>query len=197
MADARPSQPDEITRILASAGAGDRRAVERLFPLVYHELRALAGDLFRNQNAAHTLQPTALVHDAYIRMVGARTGTWKDRAHFFAVAAQAMRQALIDHARRKQAEKRGGGWDRVTLDAAVAVDGHRTLDVLALEDVLARLAELDERKAKVVEMRFYGGLTNEEVAEVLEVSRTTVADDWEVARAWLRRELSRGERVDG
>ena len=192
MPDARPAQAGEVTRILQAAGDGDTAAARRLFPLVYDELRALAGSLFQNQGPNHTLQPTALVHDAYMRMVGQPEGAWKDRAHFLAVAAQAMRQILIDHARRKKAEKRGSGWDRVTLDEAVALDGERTLDVLALDEAMTRLSGLDERKARVVELRFFGGLTNEEVASVLDVSRATVADDWTVARAWLRGELSRG-----
>lgn len=178
--------------MLHAAGAGDPAAAGALFPLVYDELRALAGSLFQQQPGNHTLQPTALVHDAYLRMVGQPAGAWKDRAHFLAVAAQAMRQILIDHARRKKAEKRGSGWDRVTLDEAMALDGERTIDLLALDEAMTRLAALDERKAKVVELRFFGGLTNEEVAEVLSVSRATVADDWTVARAWLRGDLRRG-----
>jgi RNA polymerase sigma factor (TIGR02999 family) len=192
MPDARPTQAGEVTRILQAAGNGDAAAAQRLFPLVYDELRALAGGIFQSQGPHHTLQPTALVHDAYLRMVGQPEGAWKDRAHFLAVAAQAMRQILIDHARRKKAEKRGSGWERVTLDDVMTLEGERTLDVLALDEALQRLSHLDERKARVVELRFFGGLTNEEVASVLDVARATVADDWTVARAWLRGELSRG-----
>jgi RNA polymerase sigma factor (TIGR02999 family) len=181
----------EVTRILAAAADGDSSAADRLFPLVYDELRALAAHMFERQPANHTLQPTALVHDAFIRLVGQPAGAFKSRAHFMAVAAKAMRQILTDHARRRNAQKRGGDWSQITIDdSALARDGHNaSIDVLALDETLQALAKLDERKARVVELRFFGGLTSEETAEALGVSRATVADDWTVARAWLRSEL--------
>jgi RNA polymerase sigma-70 factor, ECF subfamily len=186
----------DLTRLLDRVSAGDAAAADELFPLVYHELRALAGSFFRQQPSDHTLQPTALVHDAYLRLVDQTHPGWKDRAHFFAVAAKAMRQILTDHARRKHAAKRGGGGarQRITLDDDVAVTADRPIDLLSLDEAMGRLSQLDPRKGQVVELRFFGGLTNEDVANVLGVSRATVADDWTIARAWLRSELSKGER---
>jgi RNA polymerase sigma-70 factor, ECF subfamily len=195
------AQLQDLTQLLDRVGTGDRMAAEQLFPMVYQELRALAGSFFKQQHAGHTLQPTALVHDVYLRMVDIPGGPkrepkWKDRSHFFAIAAKAMRQILADHARRNNAQKRGGQWREVTLDQAVTVVKERPLDVIALDEALSRLQKLDERKSQVVELRFFGGLTNQEVAEVLGVSRATVADDWTVARAWLRGELYKGESVE-
>jgi len=181
----------ETTRILQAVGRGDEDAVDRLLPLVYEQLRALAGNYFRAEPSDHTLQPTALVHEVFVRMVGGTEVAWNDRAHFFALAATAMRRILADHARRRRAAKRGGDWHRVTLDAAVTPPTEPQIDAVALDSVLSRLAELDERKHRVVEMRFFGGLTIEEVAAVLGVSTTTVEGDWRVARAWLKAELER------
>ncbi len=183
----------EITLLLDQISQGDRAAADCLFPMVYSELRALAGSFFQNQNADHTLQPTALVHDAYIRMVDQTNPEWKDRAHFFAVAAKAMRHILTDHVRRQKALKRGGDGRRVTLMDDVAITSNRSIDLLALDEAMTRLAQLDERKCRVIELRFFGGLTNDSVADVLGVSRATVADDWTVARAWLKSELTKGE----
>lgn len=179
----------EVTQLLEDLAEGEDHAADRLIPVVYDELRRLAGSYMANERPDHTLQPTALVHEAYFRLVGQRDVRWRNRAHFFAVAATAMRRLLIDHARRHRAEKRGGG-RRVTLSHELADDGGtEILDVLALEEVLARLEELDRRQAKVVELRFFGALEVEEVAEVLGVSPATVKRDWRHARAWIRREL--------
>jgi RNA polymerase sigma-70 factor, ECF subfamily len=179
--------------LLEQISNGDGAAADRLFPLVYNELRALAGSFFQNQNSGLTLQPTALVHDAYIKMVDQTNPEWKDRSHFFAVAAKAMRHILTDHVRKQRAIKRGGDGKKIVLMEDVAVTYDRSIDLLALDEAMARLGELDERKCRVIELRFFGGLTNESVAEVLGVSRATVADDWTVARAWLKGELSKGE----
>jgi len=196
--DHTPSMPNapsnHVTRLLADLDGGDRTAAERLFPLVYHELRALAGSFLAEQRPNHTLQPTALVHDAYLKMVNQPAGAFNNRGHFFAVAAKAMRQILTDHARKHAATKRGGAEShRVELHDDVAVTADRSIDLVALDEAMLRLAELDDRKARVVELRFFGGLTNEDVATLLGVSRATVADDWTVARAWLRSELARDD----
>jgi RNA polymerase sigma-70 factor, ECF subfamily len=184
-----------VTQVLAEVAAGSDSAAARLLPLVYDELRALARNHFRRQRSDHTLEPTALVHEAFLRLVGGEAGKLRDRAHFFAVAATAMRQILIDHARRRQAAKRGGELQRVALDAAAPPADDAALsvggvDVLTLEDALQKLAERDPRKARVVELRVYGGLTCEQAAEVLGVSPKTVEGDWYMARAWLRSALS-------
>ena len=195
---AMPDQsPTQVTHLLGELEQGDRSAAQRLFPLVYSELRALAGSFFAQQLPGHTLQPTALVHDAYLKMVGSldskdATPAYRNRGHFFAIAAKAMRQILTDHARRRMAAKRGGvEATRIDLDEDIASERERSVDLLELDEAMSRLAQLDARKAQVVELRFFGGLTNEEVADVLDVSRATVADDWTVARAWLRAEMTR------
>ncbi|MFO0830144.1 MAG: ECF-type sigma factor [Phycisphaerales bacterium] len=188
--------PNDLTLLLAEIANGNEGAARQLFPLVYAELRGLAGSFFRRQDASHTLQPTALVHEAYVKMTGCAKDVYRDRAHFFAVAATAMRQILTDHVRRQRAAKRGGerrGGNRIELSADVAITADRTIDLIAIGDALDKLAALDGRKCRVVELKFFGGLTNEEVAEALDVSRATVADDWTVARAFLRGELSGGE----
>lgn len=182
---------DELTQILQDARGGDEAAANRLLPLVYDELRLLAGSYFRNQNSDHTLQPTALVHEAYVRLINSDTAGWNDRAHFFAVAATAMRQILIDHARRKGADKRGGSWKQVSMDhASDRADFGSNLDLLALDDAMRRLSEKSPRKAQVVELRVFGGLTCDETAAVLGISSKAAEADWYGARAWLRRELN-------
>ena len=186
MADPTPNATECLQRI----NAGDEAAVNELLQLVYDELRAMAGHFMQAERRDHTLQPTALVHEAYMRLIE-QDVDWKDRAHFLAIGAQAIRRVLIDHGRRQKAQKRGGDAQRVTLDESVAFAGSREVDVLALDEALDRLTELNPRQSRVVELRFFGGLTGPQVAEVLGVSRTTVADDWAVARAWLSRELSR------
>jgi RNA polymerase sigma factor (TIGR02999 family) len=192
MPNSRANSIADVTQLLAAMGSGDPAAANELFPLVYRELRALAGSLFRQQRSDHTLQPTALVHDAYLRLVDQTNPQFSGRAHFFAVAAKAMRQILTDHARRKAALKRGGAHQQISLDRAVAESPQSAIDILALDEALTRLTALDDRKCRVVELRFFGGLTNEAVAEVLGVSRATVVEDWTVARAWLRSQLGAG-----
>ncbi|MHC5108696.1 MAG: sigma-70 family RNA polymerase sigma factor [Planctomycetota bacterium] len=184
--------PNEITQILSNIQAGQDSAVSALLPLVYEELRALGGSMFKAQGSDHTLQPTALVHEAYAKLVGASDIAWESRAHFFAVAAKAMRQILTDHARRKRAAKRGGDQEReqVTLAGLKSPSTASPIEILALEDALSKLVKWDERQYQIVELRFLGGMTMKEVAEVLELSVPTVEREWRMARAWLRRELT-------
>ena len=179
---------------MADSPNDERAAAEDLLPLVYDELRALAGALLRREPGGHTLQPTALVHEAYLRVVQQTGVAWKNPGHLRAVGARAMRRILVDHARKKQAGKRGGGARPVTLNSGLLADDEAPVDVLDLEQALERLAALDGRQASILELRFFGGLTNLEVAGVLGVSLTTVEDQGRIARAWLARELSRGER---
>ncbi len=182
----------EVTRLLLDVGRGDDSAASRLLPLVYDELHAMAEGYLRNERAGHTLQPTALVNEAYLRLVDRDDVGEGDRERFLRIAAQAMRRVLVDHARGRQAAKRGGGsgvWERVTLDEAVAPSGCETVDLVALNDAMDRLAEKKARLSEVVELRFFGGLSIDETARVLGVSDTTVDNDWFVARAWLAREL--------
>ncbi len=193
-----PSEVTQILNALSGAGAGcagDERAAARLLPLVYDELRALAGSFFARQTPGHTLQPTALVHEAYLKLTGREGARWEGRAHFFAVAARAMRQILMNHARDKAAAKRGGGWTRITLDEAVTPPGStdRQIDLLALDEAMTTLATLSERQARVIELRFFAGLTIAETAHVLGLGTTTVEDDWQLAKAWLARELKQGK----
>jgi RNA polymerase sigma factor (TIGR02999 family) len=199
----------EVTAILNRMSAGDQNAAEALLALIYDELRQMAAAYLSHERPGHTLQATALVHEAYLKMVGpaaidgpaatdkgAGTPAWHGRAHFLAVAATAMRRVLVDHARRRNTTKRGGGTGeggerriRLTLDfEAFGEDGHDS-QVLELEELLSRLAALDERKSRVVELRFYAGMTNQEIAEALQVARSTVVEDWTVARAWLAARL--------
>ncbi|MBK8270570.1 MAG: sigma-70 family RNA polymerase sigma factor [Planctomycetes bacterium] len=186
-----PNDPNEATRALEQMGEGDQAAAERLLPMVYSELRALAGSYFRGQPADHTLQPTALVHEAFVRLIGQTSVQWKSRAHFMAVAATAMRHILTDHARRTNAVKRGGNQHRVELTDAVALTPAGQIDLVSLEEALNKLASFDERKHRIVELRFFGGLSVDEAAEVLSVSKSTVESDWRAARAWLGVELSK------
>jgi RNA polymerase sigma factor (TIGR02999 family) len=181
----------ETTRLLADLAGGDAAAAEKLLPLVYGELRDMAQNIFRRQRPDHTLQPTALVHEAFVKMVDQTHAQWADRTHFMAVAATAMRQILIDHARRTRAAKRGGDRDRVVLDDAAAPAGAGGIDLVALDDALTQLAQLDARRYRVVELRFFGGLSVDEVAEVLGVSKTTVESDWRSTRAWLNAQLAK------
>jgi RNA polymerase sigma factor (TIGR02999 family) len=183
----------EITQLLHGWRAGDRQALDALLPIVYKELRRLAHFQLRQERPDHTLQSSALVNEAYLRLVGLDAPQWESRAHFFAIAAQLMRQILVDYARRHRAGKRGGGAGTLSLeDAELLTPGSRKdVDVVALDDALKALAQIDVRKAQVVEMRFFGGLTFDETAEVLHVSPVTVGRDWTTARAWLHREMSR------
>ncbi len=180
------------TRLLKRASEGGDSAVARLYPLVYEELRRHAEDLFRAERPNHTLQPTALVNEAFLRLVGGERITWNSRAHFFAIAARVMRRVLIDYARRVDGPEHPGQRRRVTLDDAERTTGIRNVDCLDLEKALEALAVHDHRKERVVELRFFGGLSVEQVAHVLEISKTTVEEDWRFSRAWLSERLHDG-----
>lgn len=183
---AHPTEPD-VTALLKEWSGGDRRALERLMPLVYDELRKLAASYLREERPDHTLQPTALVHEAYIRLTNQRDVVWQNRAHFFGIAAQMMRRILVDHARKRQAAKRDAAAWRVSTDVEDAAD--RAPELLALDRALSSLEEMDPQQARVVELRFFGGLTVEETAVVAGVSPATVKREWRTAKAWLRREI--------
>jgi RNA polymerase sigma-70 factor, ECF subfamily len=170
---------------------GDDEALARLTPLVYDELHRLASRYLRREHAGHTLQTTALVNEAYIKLVDSKRVRWQNRAHFFAIAAQLMRRILVDFVRHRQYQKRSGGWQRVTLAEGMQFAAHANSDLLAVDEALQELARLDLRKARVVEFRFFGGLSLEETAEALNVSTDTVGRDWKAAKAWLTRELKR------
>ena len=182
----------EVSGLLRAWGDGDRAALDRLTPIVYDELRRLASYYMRGERPGHSLQATALVNEAYMRLVDYKGMQWQNRAHFFAVSAQLMRRILVEHARRHNL-KRGGGVQHVSLDETAIVGGDRATDLVALDDALGALAQFDARKVQVVEMRFFGGLSVEETAEVLKVSSVTVMRDWSTAKAWLYRELSGGK----
>lgn len=179
----------QVSKLLLSWGKGDPGAREALIPLVYDELRRLARRHLRGERPDHTLQSAALVHEAYLRLIRQEQPQWQNRAHFFGVAAQLMRHILVDHARRRAAAKRGAGAPRLTLDADVALPQEREVDVVALDDALKQLAALDEQASRVVELRFFGGLSIEETSVVLGVSPATVKREWATARAWLQREM--------
>jgi RNA polymerase sigma factor (TIGR02999 family) len=183
--------PQEITRLLLAWGEGDESALAALTPLVYSELRRRARRYMSGERAGHTLQTTALVNEAYLRLVGSRNVRWQNRAHFFAVSAELMRRILVDFARSRGYQKRGGGARHVELDEAAVVADDRGAEMVALDEALKALAELDARQARVVELRYFGGLSDAEIAEVLKVSVGTVRRDWTLARAWLNLELSR------
>ncbi len=183
--------PENVTQLLKAWSSGEEQALDQLIPLVYTELRRLAHRYMGGEREAHTLQSTALVHEAYERLVDLKDVTWQNRAHFFAVSAQMMRRILVDYARARRYSKRGGEWQRVPLDEAIAVFGDRKTDVVALDDALHALAAMDPRKSRIVEMRYFGGLSIKETAEVLEVSEETVQRDWRLAKVWLLRELTR------
>lgn len=180
----------EITRILKDWSAGDADAAAKLMPMVYEELRNLARNYLARERGDHTLQPTALVHEAYLRLGGTAGSDWKDRAHFYGVAARLMRQILVDHARAHNAAKRGGLETKLTLDEAHELPGGKIVDVLALDGALENFAQTYPRKSQVVELKFFGGLDAKEIAEVLKVSEKTVLRDWNFAKLWLCRELS-------
>jgi len=186
-----------IAEILAELSQGDRRGADELLPLLYQEFREMASRLFRQERRDHTLQPTALVHEAYMKLVDQRRVDWQGRTHFMAVGAQAMRRILIDHARGHKRLKRGGGRALVSLDEDLAPAASRPVDAVDLADALQRLQILDPRQARIVELRFFGGLTVAEVAEVLGVSKRTVEGDWTMAKAWLRRELAAADPGEG
>jgi RNA polymerase sigma-70 factor, ECF subfamily len=181
----------DVTELLMAWGDGDQDALSRLTPLVYDELHRLAEGYMRREHAGHTLQTTALVNEAYIKLVDSSRVRWQNRAHFFAVAAQLMRRILVDFARNRRYQKRGGDWRQVTLAEGLGVVTNVDSDLVALDEALQELAKLDPRKARMVELRFFGGLSLEETAEALQVSADTVGRDWRAAKAWLKRELKR------
>ena len=181
-------EPSQVVETLAGVAQGDAHAVDRLLPVVYGEMRRLAASYLKNERTGHTLQPTALVHEAYLRIV-VQDVSWQNRAHFLGIAAQAMRRILVDHARRRRAARRGGGEVAVSIDEAMAIGHERPVAFDELDAALNDLAKISERQARIVELRYFGGLTIEETAEVMGVSPVTVKRDWAVARAWLYREL--------
>jgi RNA polymerase sigma-70 factor, ECF subfamily len=185
----RPSA-NEVTQLLIEWGNGNQAALEELMPLVYDELRRLAHRYMERERPGHTLQTTALVNEAYLRLIDQRNVHWHNRAHFFGISAQLMRRILVDHARRHGYAKRGGGARPISLDEAALATQERAADIVALDEALTSLAAIDERKSRVVELRYFGGLTLEETAEVLKVSPITVRRDWNMAKAWLRREIN-------
>ena len=182
--------PHELTRTLAAAAGGDQDAAARLMPLVYDELRALAAKALQRERPDHTLQPTAIVNEAFLRLVEQSHAEYHSRTHFFAISAQMIRRVLVDHARKHHAAKRGGHEKRLTLRESLDGGISKEIDVLALDEALEKLARLDPRQCQVVELRFFGGLSVEQTADMLEISPRTVEQDWRMARAWLKRELS-------
>ncbi|HEY9431841.1 MAG TPA: sigma-70 family RNA polymerase sigma factor [Blastocatellia bacterium] len=183
------SPPNEITERLIAWGAGDRAALDQLLPVVYQELRRMAGNYLRQENSGHTLQPTALVHEAWLRLIDQARVDWRNRAQFFGVAAQMMRRILVDHAKAKHREKRGGDAVKLSLDDVINLSRERAADLIALDDALDELTRVDERKSRVVELRYFGGFTIEEIAQILEVSPETVMRDWKLAKAWLYQQI--------
>ncbi len=186
-----PDNFNPITLLLQDISGGNRTVIDALLPLVYDELRNLAKRQLRGEREHHTLNATALAHEAYIKLVDQKQVTWQNRAHFFAIAAQAMRRMLINYANQQKAEKRGGGLAVVTFDEQAIKRETKSEELLVLDDALHELAKLNDRQSKVVEYRFFGGLTHDEIAEVLSVSEPTVRRDWRLAKAWLSRELKR------
>jgi len=187
--------PSEITQLLQDWRDGNGKALDILLPRVYKELRRLARRQLRKERPDHTLQSAALVHEAYLRLVGVSPPQWESRTHFFAIAAQLMRQILVDYARRHGAAKRGGSVYKLSLEDAMATPQQERLDIVALDDALHALARIDERQSRVVELRFFAGLSLNEISKVLEIAPATVQRDWTAARAWLHREISRERRV--
>ena len=186
----RPASPSQVTQLLLRWSEGDVAAREALIPLVYDELRRVAQQCLASQRRDHTLQSTALVHEAYMRLVGRTSVHWENRVHFLAVAAQLMRRILVDHARKQHAAKRGGNQVTLRLDEAVALLKKRDLDVVALDDALNELAELDQRQSHIVELRFFGGLSIEDTSHLLNISPATVKREWATARTWLYEQMS-------
>ena len=184
-----PSQP--VSALLSKWRAGDQQALKALIPLVYQELRRIAQRHLQQERPDHTLQSTALVHEAYLRLVGMNPPQWENRTHFFAIAAQLMRQILVDYARRHKAVKRGGTVCTLSLEDAAVTPRQTEVDIVALDDALQALAQIDPRQSRIVELRFFGGLSLEEISKALEIGSATVQRDWTAARAWLHREMSR------
>jgi RNA polymerase sigma factor (TIGR02999 family) len=184
------TSPKEVTQLLLDWSRGDQAALDKLMPLVYGELRRMANRYMRREHVGHTLQTTALINEAYLRLIEQQHVQWHNRAHFFAISAQLMRRILVDHARSHTRAKRGGGVLKVSLNEALVPSQERAAELVALDDALMRLATIDPRKSQVVELRFFGGLSVEETAEVLKVTPMTVTRDWKTAKAWLHREMS-------
>jgi RNA polymerase sigma factor (TIGR02999 family) len=184
-----PQTPQNVTQLLVGWSKGDKEALDKLVPLVYDELRRQAARYLRHERPGHTLQTTALIHEAYLRLIDQRNVHWQNRAHFFGIAAQMMRRILVDHARTKKRAKRGGSDVRISFSEAVLKTPGQDLDFVALDEALDRLAAIDEQQSRIVELRFFSGLTVEETAEVLSISTATVKRDWSMAKAWLHREI--------
>jgi RNA polymerase sigma factor (TIGR02999 family) len=185
------NQTSQITEMLLNWSNGNHEALAELMPVVYDELHKLAARYLRHERQNHSLQTTALIHEAYIKLIDQKNVNWQNRNHFFAVSSQMMRRILVDHARTKQRQKRGGNAVDLSLsEVTIAIDRNKSIDLIELDDALNRLKEIDERQVKVVELRYFSGLTLEETAEVLKISRSTVAEDWSLAKAWLHRALS-------
>jgi RNA polymerase sigma factor (TIGR02999 family) len=181
----------EITRMLQEWSSGNRDALDALLPLVYEELRRQAARYLRHERPGHTLQTTALIHEVYLKLVDQRTVNWQNRAHFFGIAAQMMRRILVDYAKLRHREKRGGADENLPLEeAALVISEGKSIDLIALDEALTRLAEFDERQAGIVELRYFSGLSIEETADVLEISPATVKRDWQMAKTWLKAEIS-------
>jgi RNA polymerase sigma factor (TIGR02999 family) len=182
----------EVTELLIKWGGGDKDALDRLLPMVYTELHRMAAHYLRGERVDHTLQPTALINEAYLRLIGSKSVTWESRAHFFGIAAQVMRRILVDHARQHRADKRGGEFKKVPIDAANELASKQEdIDLVALDAALTRLAEVDPEQSKLVELRYFAGLTIEDAAQVMSMSLGTAKRRWTSAKAWLRREISR------
>jgi RNA polymerase sigma-70 factor, ECF subfamily len=186
-----PALPQEITQLLANWSQGDKAALDQLVPLVYPELRRLAKRHMNREDPAHTLQTSALINEAYLKLVDQQNVKWQNRAHFFAVAAQVMRHILVDHARTRNYAKRGGGALKLPLDEAAALTEQRAAQLIALDDALSDLSALDGRKSQIIELRFFGGLSLEETAEVMKISPSTVQREWRAAKAWLHHAMSK------
>ncbi|QQS47563.1 MAG: sigma-70 family RNA polymerase sigma factor [Acidobacteriota bacterium] len=186
----------DITQLLLAWGEGDQAALERLMPLVYEEMRKIARRYMVRQRPDHTLQTTALVNEAYLRLIDSSKVKWQNRAHFFAISAQLMRRILVDFARARMNQKRGGGVQKVVLDEALTISAEPSEELVALDDAMNELAAIDKRQSQIVELRYFGGLTEEETAEVLDISTRTVRRDWSLARAWLYRQLNQDKSDD-
>jgi RNA polymerase sigma factor (TIGR02999 family) len=185
-----PDQPGQVTQLLERWASGDQSALDELTPLVYNELRNVAEAYLRRERPDHTLQATALVNEAYLRLIGQKPSRWEGRKHFYGIAARLMRQVLVEHARKHKAEKRGGGRVNVTLEHYNDVADTPDVDILAVHEALERLAKFDEQQARIVELRFFGGLSIQEAAATMRIGHATVEREWNMARAWLRNELS-------
>lgn len=190
-----PSESD-ITQLLEDAGRGNQRAADELLQSVYEEIREMAANALRRERSGHTLQATALVHEAYLKLIDQTRVDWKGATHFKAVAAKAMSRVLIDHARRKNREKRGGNWRKVTLHDAFALAKTNDLDMICLHEAMEKMRKLDNRQHQVVELRLFGGLTSDEAAKILHISSRTVDRDWKMGQVWLRREMNEGASAD-